>query len=199
VKAPQIGFEARTQGDREFGPSTSRPVRRGDEGPCGDTPGLSQNSGRVTRSDEADRASGQSGEVADEYAYQWRGELPDEELVDLVASHGGRVEVGWWDRIRPHSLGWVTARTAEGTLVGFVNVAWDGGAHAFLLDTKTRGTHQRRGVATRLVEVAMRETTSAGCEWLHVDFEDELGPFYFDACGFRPAAAGLIRLRDLDS
>lgn len=33
-----------------------------------------------------------------------------------------------------HSLGWVCARF-DGALVGFVNVAWDGAAHAFILDT----------------------------------------------------------------
>jgi hypothetical protein len=27
------------------------------------------------------------------------------------------------------------------------------------------------------------------------DFEPPLGAFYFDACGFRPTEAGLIRLR----
>ena len=32
------------------------------------------------------------------------------------------------------------------------------------------------------------------CEWLHVDFEDHLGLFYFGCCGFRPTKAGLIRL-----
>lgn len=53
-------------------------------------------------------------------------------------------------------------------------MAWDGGDHAFLLDTKTRGTHQRRGIAARLVEVAVQEAGFAGCEWLHVDFVDEL-------------------------
>ena len=57
-------------------------------------------------------------------------------MVELVNAHGGNSEVGWWDRIRPHSLGWVTARHA-GYLVGFVNVASDGGDHAFLIDTKT--------------------------------------------------------------
>jgi hypothetical protein len=35
---------------------------------------------------------------------------------------------------------------------------------------------------------------TAGCEWLHVDFDDDLRPFYFDACGFTPTNAGLIRL-----
>jgi hypothetical protein len=35
---------------------------------------------------------------------------------------------------------------------------------------------------------------TAGCEWLHVDFDDDLRPFYFDACGFRPTNGGLIHL-----
>jgi hypothetical protein len=35
---------------------------------------------------------------------------------------------------------------------------------------------------------------AAGCEWLHVDFEDHLRAFYFDACGFVPTNAGLIEL-----
>jgi ribosomal protein S18 acetylase RimI-like enzyme len=129
----------------------------------------------------------------------WRGEISDDELVDLVTSHGGVSQVGWWDRIRPHSLGWVTARTTEGQAVGFVNVAWDGGDHAFLLDTKTRPEWQRQGIATRLVRVAARGAAIAGCEWLHVDFEDRLGPFYFEACGFRPTTAGLIRLPSMRS
>ena len=129
-----------------------------------------------------------------EVDYLWRGDISDEELVDLVISHGGNSEVGWWDRIRPHSLGWVTARASHGEVVGFVNVAWDGGDHAFLLDTKTRPEWQRRGIATELVRVATQHAASAGCEWLHVDFEDPLGPFYFEACGFRPTTAGLINL-----
>jgi ribosomal protein S18 acetylase RimI-like enzyme len=127
--------------------------------------------------------------------YSWRGEVSDAELVALVEAHGGRPEPGWWDRISPHSLGWVTGRLTGGELIGFVNVAWDGGDHAFLLDTKVASSHQRQGIATGLVAEAARQATAAGCEWLHVDFEEHLGPFYFDACGFRPTAAGLIRLR----
>ena len=114
--------------------------------------------------------------------------------VGLVESHGGRPAAGWWDQIRPHSLGWVTARGADGLLVGFVNVAWDGGDHAFLLDTKTRGDHQRRGIGTELVRRAAEHAQAAGCEWLHVDFEDGLAPFYLGACGFRATDAGLIHL-----
>ena len=130
-------------------------------------------------------------------AYEWRGALSDAEMVELVRSHGGHAEEGWWDRVRAHSLGWVVARSPDGRVVGFVNVAWDGGDHAFLLDPKTRGSLQRRGIGTRLVALAAQHAREAGCEWLHVDFEPELERFYFDACGFRPTPAGLIHLPSL--
>jgi ribosomal protein S18 acetylase RimI-like enzyme len=127
--------------------------------------------------------------------YRWRGDASDAELVALVEAHGGHSEPGWWDQVRPHSLGWVTARLAGETLVGFVNVAWDGGDHAFLIDTKVASSYQRQGIATSIVAEAARQARAAGCEWLHVDFEDHLAPFYFGACGFRPTPAGVIRLR----
>jgi ribosomal protein S18 acetylase RimI-like enzyme len=127
--------------------------------------------------------------------YSWRGEATDAELVALVEAHGGHSQPGWWDQIRPVSLGWVTARLADGTLVGFVNVAWDGGDHAFLIDTKVASSHQRQGIAAKMVGEAVSRARAAGCEWIHVDFEEYLAPFYFGACGFRPTAAGLIRLR----
>ncbi len=129
--------------------------------------------------------------------YRWRGSLTDAEMVGLVRAHGGRAVQGWWDQIRAHSLGWVTARTADDAVIGFVNVAWDGGDHAFLLDTKTDNVFQHKGIGTRLVEVAARHAKAAGCEWLHVDFDPDLEPFYLDACGFRPTNAGLIHLPSL--
>jgi hypothetical protein len=115
-------------------------------------------------------------------------------MVELVESYGGSPVAGWWDAIRPRSLGWVTARSGEGQVVGFVNVVTDGGDHAFLVDTKTRGWHQRRGIGTHVVAFAVEHAKAAGCEWLHVDFEPELRGFYLDACGFRPTDAGLIHL-----
>jgi hypothetical protein len=54
---------------------------------------------------------------------------------------------------------------------------------------------QRQGVGTSLVAVAARQARAVGCEWLHVDFEDHLRPFYFGSCGFRPTEAGLIALQ----
>src|ERR687891_847019 len=131
-------------------------------------------------------------------SYSWRGPITDDEMVDLVESYGGRAAAGWWDQIRGHSLGWVAACDGDGLLVGFVNVAWDGGDHAFLIDTKTRGSYQRRGIGTELVRRAVAHAKAAGCEWLHVGFGPELAPFYFDACGFRPTDAGLIHLHSLD-
>ncbi len=129
-----------------------------------------------------------------ELTYGWRGPLTDAEMVELVECHGGRPVIGWWDQIHGHSLGWVTARTKDGLLVGFVNVAWDGGDHAFLIDTKTRSTHQHRGIGTAVVRLAAQKAKAVGCEWLHVDFEPGLGAFYMDACGFRPTDAGVMHL-----
>ncbi len=134
----------------------------------------------------------------EECVYSWRDPITDDEMVELIDSHGGRPEAGWWDRIRPHSLGWVTARTSDGVLIGFVNIAWDGGDHAFLIDIKTRGGWQHRGVGTEVVRRAALRAKAARCEWLHVDFEPDLAPFYFDACGFRPTDAGLIHLHSLE-
>ncbi|HUD68927.1 MAG TPA: GNAT family N-acetyltransferase [Acidimicrobiales bacterium] len=135
--------------------------------------------------------------MSDQVTLVWRGDVTDAELVELTHSHGGRSAPGWWSQIRPHSLGWVVARVANGDLVGFVNVAWDGGGHAFLLDTKTRSDHQHKGIATSVVALAASHAKAAGCEWLHVDFEPALAPFYFDACGFRSTDAGLIHLHSM--
>ncbi|WP_222870238.1 hypothetical protein [Actinomadura decatromicini] len=41
---------------------------------------------------------------------------------------------------------------------------------------------------------AARRAREAGCERLHVDFEDALRRFSVDACGSDPAPAGLIAL-----
>ncbi|MET8468245.1 GNAT family N-acetyltransferase [Streptomyces sp. NPDC006422] len=133
--------------------------------------------------------------MSEAFTYAWRDPVSDEEMVDLVRSHGGNDVAGWWEKIRAYSLGWLAARDADGLLVGFVNVAWDGGDHAFLVDAKTRGTHQRRGIGAAVVRLAASCARESGCEWLHVDFEPELRGFYFGACGFRPTEAGVIRLR----
>lgn len=126
---------------------------------------------------------------------EWRGEFSNEELNPLHAEGFGHPILGinWRGQVRAHSLGWVTAREG-GELIGFVNVAWDGGVHAFLLDTVVSARRAREGIGTRLVAAAEAGARAAGCEWLHVDFDDGLAPFYLEACGFEPTAAGLIAL-----
>jgi GNAT superfamily N-acetyltransferase len=130
----------------------------------------------------------------DDVVLEWRGELSDAEMVELVESYGGNAAPGWWNSIRPRSFGWVTARDRDGLLLGFVNVVSDGCDHAFLIDTKARSDHQRRGIGTRVVALAVEHARAGGHEWLHVDFEPHLRPFYFGACGFEATEAGLIRL-----
>ena len=103
-------------------------------------------------------------------------------------------DADWVGQVDRHSLGWVVARDGA-TLVGFVNVAWDGGVHAFVLDTLTAASHARQGIGTRLVQLAVDGARDAGCEWLHVDFDDHLRSFYFEACGFTPTPAGVVALR----
>lgn len=82
---------------------------------------------------------------------------------------------------------------AEGVLVGFVNVAWDGGIHAFVLDTSVHPSFRCRSIATRLVRQAAATARERGAEWLHVDHEPHLRVLYAQ-CGFRPTSAGLIDL-----
>jgi GNAT superfamily N-acetyltransferase len=130
--------------------------------------------------------------------YEWRGEFTNIEVNALHAeAFGTRVfdesEWNWQKLTAAHSLGWVVARRDD-ALVGFVNVLWDGLVHAWLQDTMVTVEERGGGIGARLVQVAGDEARAAGCEWLHVDFDDHLKHFYFDACGFRPANAGLIAL-----
>ncbi len=131
-------------------------------------------------------------------SYEWRGAFASAEANALHAECFDHPvpsddEWDWRGQVERHSLGWVCARE-EAELVGFVNVAWDGVVHAFVLDTMVTARVRRRGVGTRLVEVVVEQARAAGCEWLHVDFEEHLRGFYLEACGFSPTNAGLIEL-----
>lgn len=124
---------------------------------------------------------------------RWRDDVTNAEVNALHGEGFGASAEDWSTRLNRHSLGWVCARD-EGGLVGFVNVAWDGARHAFILDTVVARAARRSGVGTRLVAVAAEHARAHGCAWLHVDFEEHLRTFYLDHCGFRPTDAGLIAL-----
>ena len=130
--------------------------------------------------------------------YEWRGSFYNEEVNRLHAeAFEHRVfdasEWNWEQLVHGHSLGWVVARQEE-QLVGFVNVLWDGLVHAWIQDTMVAKRARHSGIGTRLIEVAKQDARAAGCEWLHVDFDDHLRAFYIDACGFTPTNAGLFDL-----
>ena len=91
------------------------------------------------------------------------------------------------------SLGYVCTYQGD-RLVGFVNIAWDGAQHAFLLDTTVCQDMQRKGIGLELVRRAENLARKAGLEWLHVDYEAHLNEFY-KKCGFKNTKAGLIKLR----
>lgn len=96
-----------------------------------------------------------------------------------------------WSPVLRRSLASVAAFD-DRALIGFVNVAWDGGVHAFLLDTTVHPDHRRRGVGRALVVRAIEAAAARGAEWVHVDYEPHLDGFY-RGCGFAPTLAGLVR------
>jgi GNAT superfamily N-acetyltransferase len=131
--------------------------------------------------------------------YEWRGAFGNDEVNALHAEAFetrlyDESEWDWQEQVEHHSLGWVVARE-EATLVGFVNVLWDGLVHAWIQDTMVAGATRHRGVGVGLIAQARDRAREAGCEWLHVDFDAELRSFYIDACGFTPTSAGLISLQ----
>lgn len=127
---------------------------------------------------------------------EWRGGFDNAEVNALHAlCFDHRLfDDDWRSQVDRFSLGWVCLR-ARGELIGFVNVAWDGGVHAFILDTMVAPAFRRQGLAKALIDEAVRHAKLSGCEWLHVDFEPHLRPFYFEACGFKATDAGLIALK----
>lgn len=105
-----------------------------------------------------------------------------------------------WSDAHPASFAPVLARSLVhagaydgATLIGYVNVASDGGIHAFLLDTTVHPDYRRQGIATELVALVTSAARARGAGWLHVDYEPHLAGFY-RACGFRHTEAGLIAL-----
>jgi GNAT superfamily N-acetyltransferase len=124
--------------------------------------------------------------------FRVRPEVTNDELDALFATAWPKHQ--WYDfgpALR-HSLAWVCAYAGE-KLVGYVNLAWDGAQHAFILDTTVHADFQRRGIGRRLVEHAVAVAKAHDLDWVHVDYDPHLHEFYTQ-CGFQPTLAGLIRV-----
>lgn len=119
--------------------------------------------------------------------------LSDADLNHLFASAWQNYKPSSFQKKLQHSLSYIAAYS-ETQLVGFVNIAWDGGSHTFLLDTTVRESFQKQGIGKGLVHKAISVCKEHAIEWIHVDFEPHLLNFYKD-CGFRTTEAGLINLK----
>lgn len=121
--------------------------------------------------------------------------MPKNDVLNALFSNawGGESSKDF-SKILAHGLAHICAYDGD-RLVGFVNVAWDGDAHGFILDTSVLKNYQLRGIATALVKHAAEAARQAGIEWLHVDYEPHLAGFYAK-CGFKPTEAGLINLKN---
>lgn len=123
--------------------------------------------------------------------YERRPDIDVGALNALFAAAWGSPKPGY-DAVFTHSFTWIGAWDRD-ELVGFVNVAWDGDAHFFLLDTTVHPDRQRQGIGRRLVEEAIEACRGHG-EWLHVDADEELMNGLYLRCGFEPTPAGLVNL-----
>lgn len=129
------------------------------------------------------------------FVYRTNPDVSNEELNLLHEAAWAESRCRDFGPVLERSLAFVCAYDKE-QLVGFVNVAWDGGEHAFLPDTMVHLDFQRRGIGRELVRHAVTSAAERGLTWMHVDFEPQLQEFY-DQCGFKNTTAGLIRLGEL--
>jgi len=95
----------------------------------------------------------------------------------------------WVDQTDRYRLGWVVARDDD-RFIGFVNVLWDGFVHAFIEDVMVDADYRNRGVGVGVVHAARDGALAAGCDFLHVGFDEDLRSFYIEACGFEPTGGG---------
>lgn len=129
--------------------------------------------------------------------YRRRPRLTNEQLGELLEPETPPRERCNYEEILWRSLTWIGA--FEGAqLVGYANVAWDGGVHAFLLDPTVHSDLRGRGIGTRLVKEALSAVAEhPRAEWVHVDASEELMKRFYFPAGFRPTPAGVVWVQDI--
>jgi len=124
--------------------------------------------------------------------YRRNAVVTDEQLNELFSVSWPSHVTSSFRTVLGSSLVYVCA-FQETRLIGYVNVAWDGRFHAFILDPTVHPIYRRRGIGEQLVLSAIAAAREHGVVWVHVDFEPQLREFYF-RCGFRATEAGVINL-----
>jgi ribosomal protein S18 acetylase RimI-like enzyme len=135
------------------------------------------------------------GDDAREIIYRVNPEVTNEQLNPLFASARENYTDRDFTPVHRNSLCYVCAFHAD-RLVGYVNLAWDGASHGFILDTTVHKDYRHQGIGSHLVKQAVEYAREKKLDWVHVDFEAHLHGFYFEHCGFRPTDAGLIRVKN---
>jgi ribosomal protein S18 acetylase RimI-like enzyme len=125
--------------------------------------------------------------------YRVNPNVTNEDFNRLFASAWENYQESDFTRIHARSLCYICAYHGD-ELIGYVNVAWDGDIHGFILNTTVHADAQRQGIGRALVQRAAEAARERGIEWLHVDFEPHLLSFY-RACGFRHTEGGLMNLK----
>ncbi len=131
-----------------------------------------------------------------EFTFLTSPRIADSELNKLFSSAWDTHTDTDFSYLDTNSLGYICVYDAD-LLIGFINVAWNGDRHAFILDTTVRKEYQKQGLGKKLVQRALALAKSNKVEWVHVDFEPQYEHFY-RSCGFTACPAGLINLYDDD-
>jgi len=152
----------------------------------------------IALADGTPRISCTRSAMPSEVTYHWRGAFTNDEIHALHAEAFetrlySESEWNWVDQTQRYSLGWIITRQGD-RFVGFANVLWDGLVHAYLEDVMVAGDLRHHHIGVALVHTARDAARTAGCEFLHVNFEAGLRSFYIDACGFTPVQGGLMEL-----
>ena len=135
--------------------------------------------------------------MTEEYQFVLRPPLKPEDLGRL------RQMVGWDEAIELYqqTLGktylWIGCFIGE-ELIGYVDVVSDGVADAYIRDLIIHPQHQRQGLGTRLVSLAIDQVRHDGIRMVSVVFDPQLTAFY-QGLGFHSVAGGLIDFGSTDS
>ena len=98
-----------------------------------------------------------------------------------------------FDRILQHSLAYFTIRDDQNRLIGYCNLAWDGGRHASLFDLNIHPDFRHQGLAIKMIQQVKQVAIDNNIRFFHVDFDPTLEPLYKKA-GFDMISAGLMLL-----
>lgn len=87
-----------------------------------------------------------------ELAIVWKGAVGAAELNELFRTHGWQLDrVEDLEAALRRVWGWITARTADGRLIGYVSVLSDGLRHAYVFKLIVHPELRRQGVGGRIM------------------------------------------------